>query len=367
LHVEYLNLCDVRNIAACELKPAAGLNFIYGPNGQGKTNLVEAIHFLVTLDFHRGQASDFIRRGQSKACIKTDVEVEGLHRHIEITIEKGRSILTVDGSPVRRMKNYLGRVLAVAFFPEDMLILLMEPALRRRWLDKLIGLYHLPYRDTVANAKKALDNRNSLLREPSEPETSLLDSIDAVLAPLAAEIMVKRRDILKLLVRHLKEVYEIDFSGAGEPDVEYRPSFKNAAEGSKQEIEASYHQALTSGRERDLATGSTMVGPHRDDFILTIDSQAVRTFASRGEVRTALFSLNLAKLAILREKYALDPIIILDDVLSELDADRRKKVIASLPAGSQVFITSAEKSDIMMGDNQSTAFWSVQDGNISAV
>jgi DNA replication and repair protein RecF len=364
LRVEHLHLTNVRNIAQCDIEPSPGMNFLYGKNGHGKTNFVEAIYFLATLDFHRGQAADFISRGESKASISAQVEVDDLHRNIEITLEGKRRTVLVDGDPVRRVKDYLGRVLAVAFFPEDMQILLMEPALRRRWLDKLLTIYHIPYRDTLNRAKKALENRNQLLREPVRPQASLFQSVEAVLAPLAAEIMVRRREMVAILDEKLREIYEHDFDGTGEPYLAYEPSFRISEDDKLDAITSAYNQALSSGREKDLTAGITLVGPHRDDFILQLDYQVVRTHASRGEVRTALFCLNLAKVDILREKYNQAPIVILDDVLSELDAERRKKVLLSLPKGSQVFITSTEKEHNVLESANPIVFWKVEDGLI---
>lgn len=366
MRIEHLQLKNVRNIASCSLELSPGVNFIYGNNAQGKTNLVEAIHFLATLDFHRGQSADFIRHGQQSARLTARVEVEGLHRNIDITIEKRRNAITVDGDSVRRARNYLGQVLSVAFFPEDMLVLLMEPALRRRWMDRLLSLYHIPYRDTISKAKKALDSRNRLLREPQPPQPALLGSIDATLAPLAAEIMVKRREIISVLEGEIKKIFSDDFSGAGEPSLEYYPSFKNCILGDIEEISTAYLEALNAGRERDIASRTTLTGPHRDDFIMAINSQPVRAYASRGEVRTALLSLNLAKLSVLKKKYGHDPIVILDDILSELDKDRRHKVLKALPENSQIFITSTEKDDSIVDITKDVAFWLVEAGEVSA-
>ncbi len=341
------------------------MNFLYGRNGQGKTNLVEAVYFLATLDFHRGQAADFIRRDADRATISADVEVDDLHRHIEIVLEGRKRTVVVDGDPVRRVRDYLGRVLAVAFFPEDMQILLMEPALRRRWLDTLLTLYHLPYRETLNKARKALDSRNRLLREPDRPKPALFQSIEGVLAPLAAEIMVRRREMLAILDEMLKRIYKDDFGGAGMPSVVYEPSFGKMKSTSKPELSSEYLDTLIALRERDIAAGTTLTGPHRDDFSLVLDSKVVRTHASRGEVRTALFCLNLAKVFILREKYKQEPIIILDDVLSELDSERKKKVLSCLPEKSQVFITSTEKDNDIICPENSCGFWKVEAGIIS--
>ncbi len=365
MRIDYLQLRDIRNIGHCEIEPAPGLNYIHGSNGQGKTNLIEAVNFLATLDIHRGGAGDFIRHGAERGFISAKVEVEELHRHIELSVEKRRCSIVVDGEAVRRSRDYLGRVLSVAFFPEDMLILLMEPALRRRWLDTFLGACYLPYRETIAEARRALDSRNALLREPVRPEGSLLDSIDAVLAPLAGRIMVERREIIHVLDAEMARIYSDDFSGAGTPSLEYKPSLRVAESGDADEVAVAYREALSESRERDIAVTSTLVGPHRDDFILRLDGQPVRTFASRGEVRTALFSLNLSKLSILRRKWSADPIVLLDDVLSELDIERRRMVIASLPEGSQIFITSTENDDTIFPSGRNRAAWHVENGQIA--
>ncbi len=365
MRVEHLQLSNVRNITSCSIEFSPWVNFIHGNNGQGKTNLVEAIHFLATLDFHRGQSSDFIMHGKQCARLIARVEVEELHRNIDITIEKGGNRIVVDGDRIKRVKNYLGQVLSVAFFPEDMLILLMEPGLRRRWMDRLLSLYHIPYRETIAKARKALDGRNRLLREPEPPQPSLLGSIDAVFAPLAAEIMVRRMEIIAQLDTEVKRIFSNDFSGAGEPSLQYIPSFKKQTGANIEEISAEYLEYLTAVRDRDIAARTTLTGPHRDDFAMMLDNQPVRTCASRGEVRTALLSLNLAKLSILKKKYGHDPIIILDDILSELDLGRRHKVLTALPENSQIFITSTEK-DVPIRDRvKDIAFWHVEGGIIS--
>jgi DNA replication and repair protein RecF len=365
LRVEYLNLTNVRNIARCEFEPSPGMNFLHGSNGQGKTNFVEAVYFLATLDYHRGTSAEFIRRGETSASIKSRVEVDELHRNIEITLEGRRRQVLVDGDPVRRVKDYLGRVLAVAFFPEDMQILLMEPSLRRQWLDKLLTLHHIPYRETLNRAKKALENRNRLLKDQPVADASLFKSVEAILSASAAEIMVRRRDMLTLLEAKLREIYSRDFDGAGTPSLAYAPSFDKGASADRAAIGEAYARHLADHRGRDIAAGTTLIGPHRDDFTLDLDSKTVRAHASRGEVRTALLCLNLAKVVILREKYDQEPIILLDDVLSELDMGRRGKALASLPPGSQVFITATERYDNIAAWEGKASFWKVQDGMIT--
>lgn len=231
-------------------------------------------------------------------------------------------------------------------------------------MDRMLNLYHIPYRETIAKARKALDGRNRLLREGEPPQPSLLGSVDAAFAPLAAEIMVRRMAMIAQLDTEVRRIFANDFSGAGEPSLQYIPSFKKHPGGNIEEISAAYLEYLTTVRDRDIAARTTLTGPHRDDFAMMLDNQPVRTCASRGEVRTALLSLNLAKLSILKKKYGHDPIVILDDVLSELDSGRRHKVLAALPWNSQIFITSTEKDESISERVKDIAFWHVEGGII---
>ena len=339
---------NFRNLKSSPTEFSEGANFISGANGQGKTNLLEAIYWLISLRGKRGNIQDAISKGEDWFSIDGNLTFGDLKHTVSLRAEGRSKKLLIDGTTPKRRRDYLQLVLAVDFFPEDLLILIMEPSLRRRFIDLACVQYFLPHEEVLRKFKRVLTQRNSLLKMPGGPNMGVLQTFDTPFAESASEITSARLNLLAQLGKRTDEIFR---EGIGEKYIaalHYHPSFKNLpdrADFEKQfeplEFRNKYLEALERSRGRDVDAGRTTVGPHLDDWGMSLDGKPVRTFASRGEVRSAMFALHLARFDVLTERRGIEPVVLIDDVMSELDSKRRARVLELLPKG-QVFLTACD-------------------------
>jgi len=357
---------NFRNLADAETRFSPRANFISGPNGHGKTNLLEAIYWLVALRGKRGTAADAVRHVEPSADVHMleDSHVDGtgvygfgldgeltfgdLRHRVGLAIEGRSRRLLIDGTPPRRRREYLEQVLVVDFFPEDLLILTMEPSLRRRFIDLACVQYSLPHEEPLRRFKRILEQRNSLLRSPGAPDVGVLESFDQPLAEYASEITAARLNLLARLGERTDAIFRDGIGERYRADLQYisvlravPKSIRPDEQLNPDEFRKLYLDSLRRARSRDIEAGRTTIGPHRDDWGMSLDGKPVRTYASRGEVRSAMFALHLARFHTLTEKRGIEPVVLIDDVMSELDASRRARVLQLLPPG-QIFLTACD-------------------------
>jgi len=336
---------NFRNLEANKLEFSPNANFISGRNGQGKTNLLEAIYWILTLRGKRGTVADAVHRGQCGFQIESEMTFGEIRHRVSLNVEGRSKKLLIDGSPPKRRREYLQNVLVVDFFPEDLLILMMEPALRRRFIDLTSVQYDLAHEETLRRFKRLLEQRNSLLKSPGGPDHGLLESYDEPFSSLASKITSARLKILARLGERTDSIFREGIGEKYQAALNYNSSLEGIPPGGEpsgdMEFRDIYLEALKKARYRDIDSGRTSVGPHRDDWGMTLDGKTVRTFASRGEVRSAMFALHLARFHVLTEKRGIEPVVLIDDVMSELDSSRRHRVMELLPAG-QIFLTACD-------------------------
>jgi DNA replication and repair protein RecF len=292
-----------------------------------------------------------VRWGASVARVAADVERDGQREKVELVLvaaqagerRRPRRYL-VDGAP-KRADEALGRIVVVAFFPEDVDLLSEAPAGRRRYLDAMIGQVDRRHRAEGRDYQRILEQRNALLRALREGEATGEDELafwDGELCRLAATISLRRMDAVREVRPAFREAVE-RWSGERDVDVAYA----TPAEGETvDERTAAYRRLLADKRERELWQGATLVGPHREDLSVTSAGRALPTFASRGEQRTTVLALKLAEALWIRERTGTTPIFLLDDVLSELDTERRGRLVAAIPSDAQALITSTLPPDL---------------------
>ncbi len=339
---------NFRNLAPDTLEFSPRVNFVSGGNGQGKTNLLEALHWLVALRGKRGTVAECTRKGETGFQLEGELTFGELKHRVGFTVEGRSRKLLVDDTPPRRRRDYLEQVLVVDFFPEDLLILLMQPALRRRFIDLACVQYSLPHEDVLRRFKRLLEQRNSLLKNEGGPDISVLESFDVPLSDAAAQVTSARLHLLSKLGEQTNSIFREGIGESYQADLNYLPA--NSDIPCRVEVDhlpdpepfrEVYLEALRLGREKDIQASRTTVGPHRDDWGMTLDGKDVRSYASRGEVRSALFALHLARFRVLTEKRGIRPVVLIDDVMSELDSSRRVRVLELLPPG-QVFLTACD-------------------------
>lgn len=357
MYVAHLSLHDFRSYPAVEVEIGPGVTSFVGRNGQGKTNLVEAIDYLSSLSSHRVAAdAPLVRQGATQAVVRAAVVRDERRAVLEIEINPGRSNRArINKSPLPRAKELLGLVRTVVFSPEDLALVKGDPSERRRFADDLLVQVSPRFAGTRADYDRVLKQRNSLLksaranrrtREGTEDHTlSTLAVWDARLSELGAEIMRRRIQLVEDLTPLVGKAYEAVARGASRDDavLVYRPSLALPEDGSA--LEEAILAELEQRRREELDRALTLVGPHRDDIVLSLGDLPVKGYASHGESWSFALALRLASYDLLRAGGD-DPVLILDDVFAELDTGRRAQLADLVADAEQVLITAAVPEDI---------------------
>jgi DNA replication and repair protein RecF len=363
-----VKLTNFRNYETADIEFSSGVNLIYGPNGQGKTNLVEALNFFAGLDSHRVAGySPLIKQGKSTAIISLELSHEGRDLLLEYEINTDSSNRArLNKSEVAKPKDILGYLNSVIFAPEDLDIVKRDPSNRRAFLDQLIVQFNPRMHGVYADYDRVLKQRNTLLKSARATGTkrdslSTLDAWDQALVKNGTEIIAARVAFTEKLSPSLVANYQNIAKSNNEPSMFIRSSVVESSytyqddletqdsleTTNKEEISDLFQQKLSLVRPKELERGITLVGPHRDDLQLNLGSLPAKGYASHGESWSYALSLKLASLEILKSESKLgDPILILDDVFAELDKDRREKLSDLVQQNEQVLITAAVIEDV---------------------
>lgn len=370
--VEHLSLVDFRNYATAELALHRGPNVLVGRNGQGKTNLAEAVVFLATLGSHRVSTdAPMVRDGQEFAIIRARLSHGERKVLVEVQLNRqGSNKARINGSPSKA--NELPRYAHVVLFaPEDLQIVRGDPSSRRRFADQLLIQRTPRLAAVLADYDRVLKQRNALLKSARArgirgEGLSTLDVWDDKLVALGSEIITSRQRLAADLQQPVADAYaaiagedhrpqlEWALSVSGADPEEDGPDADDADEaapydkvGETRQIAELFRASLAAKRSKELDRGLTLTGPHRDDLILRVRGLPVKGYASHGESWSVALSLRLASAELLRsESPAGDPVLILDDVFAELDADRRQRLASLTAAYEQVVVTAAVEEDI---------------------
>jgi DNA replication and repair protein RecF len=363
-----VKLTNFRNYESADIEFTSGVNLIYGPNGQGKTNLVEALNFFAALDSHRVAGhTPLIKQGKSTAIISLELSHESRDLLLEYEINADSSNRArLNKSEVAKTKDILGYLNSVIFAPEDLDIVKRDPSNRRAFLDQLIVQFNPRMQGVYADYDRVLKQRNTLLKSARATGTkgdalSTLDAWDQALVKNGTEIIATRVAITEKLSPPLVTNYQNIAKSNNEPGMFIRSSVVESSKldqddletqdaldtTNKEEISHLFQQKLSLLRQKELERGITLVGPHRDDLQLNLGSLPAKGYASHGESWSYALSLKLASLEILKSESKLgDPILILDDVFAELDKDRREKLSDLVQQNEQVLITAAVIEDV---------------------
>ena len=329
-------LTDFRSYASADIELAPGLTALLGDNGQGKTNVLEAVAWLATLGSFRGAPNDaLVRQGAPRAVIRAEGEAEGRAILLEAeVVPGGRNRVLVNRQPLKKARELLGVLRVTVFAPDDLDLVKGGPAERRRYLDDALVATHPRYDALRAEVDKVLKQRNALLKgvggRLDESAAFTLDVWDAKLADRGGALASARQDLLARVVPVLGRTYDAVAHGPAEVGARYVAEWR----------EVGLAEALAAARRDDVRRGVSTVGPHRDDVELTIGGMPARTHASQGEQRSLALALRLASHEVVTEAAGTAPVLLLDDVFSELDPDRSDALLANLPVG-QTLLTSA--------------------------
>lgn len=362
MHVTHLSVADFRCYASAELELAPGVTALIGPNGQGKTNLVEAVGYVAALGSHRvATDAPLIRLGAQRAVVRAAVARAGRTTLVELELVPGGSNRArINRSPVPRPREVLGILRCVLFAPEDLALVKGDPDGRRRFVDELLVARAPRFAGVRSDYERVLRQRNALLKSAGATirsgrgDVRTLDVWDTHLATVGAELLAGRLRLVHLLAPHLAAGYEQVASGQGPAAIAYRSSLGEdvTAENppGRELLQARMLDALARCRTQELERGVSLVGPHRDDLLINLGPFPAKGFASHGESWSLALALRLASYELLREDAGPDgdgePVLILDDVFAELDATRREKLSRMVAKAEQVLITAAVPQDV---------------------
>jgi len=330
--IRSLELQNFRNYENTHIDFSEGVNIFYGDNAQGKTNILEAVYLGATARSHRaGKDKEMIRFGEEEAHIKYFVEKHGITDRVDMHLKKSRSKgIALNGTPLRRASDLFGIANVVFFSPEDLNIIKEGPSERRKFIDMELCQLDKVYMSNLTNYNKVVMQRNKLLKE-LEFHEDYLDTLqiwDMQMVKYGCEVIRRRQQFVKQLEEMMKRIHSSITGGKEEITVSYEPSVR--AEDFERELER--------GRIRDLKARVSLTGPHRDDLAFLLGNIDIRTFGSQGQQRTAALSLKLSEIEIVKERIGDQPVLLLDDVLSELDSSRQEKLLDSIQH-VQTFLT----------------------------
>ncbi|MFE1413666.1 DNA replication/repair protein RecF [Streptomyces sp. NPDC085524] len=359
MHVSHLSLADFRSYARAEVPLDPGVTAFVGPNGQGKTNLVEAIGYLATLGSHRVSSdAPLVRMGADRAIVRAAVTQGERQQLVELELNPGRANRArINRSSQVRPRDVLGIVRTVLFAPEDLALVKGDPGERRRFLDDLVTARSPRMAGVRSDYERVLKQRNTLLKSAAmarrhggrSMDLSTLDVWDQHLARAGAELLAQRLDLIGTLLPLADKAYEQLAPGGGPLGLAYKSSAGEAVDSgavrTREEMYEVLLAALSEVRKQEIERGVTLVGPHRDDVVLRLKELPAKGYASHGESWSYALALRLASYELLRSEGA-EPVLILDDVFAELDARRRERLAELVAGGEQVLVTAAVDDDV---------------------
>ena len=346
--IEKMELIHFRNYEKLELQPHPEINLFFGENGSGKTNLLEAIHFCSLGKSHRlSQDANAVLIGEKAAAVRVEVRSRLSRSRIEIRLSPGEENIKsvwIDGNRASRLSEMMGLLRCVIFSPEDLNLIREGPAVRRRFLDMMISQISRPYFIALQQYRTAMNHRSAILRTArleNRPVSGMIEDFEQAMSDYAETIYRERFGHERFLSEMANEMYR-EISGREQEtfQIQYRSCLKSDRDGSP-----SLKEALRDCREEDMKNGTTSAGPHRDDLSLMLNSRNMKNYASQGQMRTGALSLKLAQLKVIQKVTGENPVLLLDDVMSELDPERRSNLLHILQ-DTQTFITCTDRSDL---------------------
>lgn len=360
MKVKSIALSGFRRIEAMQLDLHPKLNIIVGANAQGKTSILESLHALALTKSHKTISDgDMIRTGHETAKISAVCDFDGREASFIITLSKTGKKVKYNRIEMRRLSDYIGRLNVVMFAPEDLELIKGGPRERRRFIDLAIGQLDKPYVHHLSRYRKLLKERNEILKSMQKDNKFDVISLDVVtdqLVHYAAKIVERRKAFIDDLSKRLPQ--KLSMLAEDDPAL----SVRYAAS-----IEGDLESAFKQKRTFDIRRATTTIGPHRDDCVFLFDAKPLIDTASQGQIRTVVLAVRLALIDIIRDVVEKTPIILLDDVFSELDQVRVKRIIEQLYGDAQVLLTATDLRGIDVTTLQEHHIITIDDGQITGV
>lgn len=359
MFVDHLQLGDFRSYAQVDVALGSGVTTFVGANGQGKTNLVEAVEYLSTLSSHRVASEvPLVRFGAERAVVRARVQAgldDPRQLQLEVEISPGKANRAkLNRSPLKRARELVGVLRTVVFSPEDLAIVKGDPSERRRFLDELVVARWPRFSGVRADYDRVLRQRSTLLKSlsgrsrggpPPAEAASTLDVWDTHLAAAGGELLAARLRTLAELAPHVSAAYADIAPTNSEVTATYKSGLELTAEMSRDELTEAMIAGLQERRGDEIQRGVCLVGPHRDDVLLMMGPMPAKGYASHGESWSLALALRLGSFQLLRDD-AVEPVLVLDDVFAELDSTRRERLASSVVSAEQILVTAAVGADV---------------------
>lgn len=355
--IKSIELADYRNYDSLEMKFSSGTNILYGDNAQGKTNILEAIYVAATTKSHKGSKDkEIINFNKEEAHIRTYLEKDSLETRVDMHLRKNKSKgIAIDGQKIKKASDLIGLCNVVFFSPEDLSIIKNGPAERRHFVDMELCQLDNFYLYNLNNYNKIVNQRNVLLKDisfnPGLRET--LNIWDMQLVSYGSKIIERRKLFVEQLNEIIYDIHKKLSGGKEELKIVYEPNVS---------IE-DFEQELSRSQDKDIKSKMTNVGPHRDDFCFLSDNTDIRKFGSQGQQRTAALSLKLSEIELVKKITKDTPILLLDDVLSELDSNRQNYLLNSIH-DIQTIITCTGLEEFVNNRFELDCVYKVTDGKV---
>jgi DNA replication and repair protein RecF len=365
LRVASLQIADFRNLASVSLRPSPRATILVGANGQGKTNLLEAIYFLTTLKpLRAARLAELVRFGAERATVSAEMDGPGGLRRLAVQVDGTGRTAWLDGKPQERLEGYFEGLAAVCFAPDDLLLVKGSPEGRRRFLDRAAFNRWPAVLSEVRDYLRALRARNAALRTAA-PDVE--ESFREPLVRAGARLLVRRRDVVAELAPRVDLAFhEISGPAAPRAQLAYRPAGAIDLDGSEPQIAERLRVAVDDRCPRDRERGFTSVGPHMDELSLSLAGRPARLYGSQGQQRAMVLALKIAEIENIRALLGRPPLLLLDDVSSELDPEKNRFLLAYLRSlEGQAFLTTTDARLLAPAAGPDTLLLEVASGAVS--
>jgi len=359
MHIKKLQLLNYRNYKTLDISLGKKVNVFMGDNAQGKTNILEAIYYCAFAKSHRtSRDKELINWESDRAYLSLLVGRERLDKNIDISIFKdGKKAIKINKVKVSKIGELFGNFNVVMFSPEDLKIIKDSPGVRRRFIDMELCQLNQKYYYNLVQYNKVLIERNILLKN-SNVDKEMLDIYDIQLAEFGHNVIIERLNYIDKLNFYGEDIHKDISSGKEIIEFNYISTIKNSGD-----IKRSFYESLVKNRDKDIEKRITSIGPHRDDFTVLINGIDAKSFGSQGQQRSAVLTIKFSSLKIIREITSEYPVLLLDDVLSELDFSRKRYVLTSINE-IQTVITCTGIEDLTNYLDNSSKVFKVKDGEI---
>ncbi|NTW88083.1 MAG: DNA replication/repair protein RecF [Desulfobulbaceae bacterium] len=362
MRLRSLAVADFRNVHSVHIEPGERFNLLHGLNGQGKTNILEAIYLLGSpRSFRTSRLPELIKHGERQAQIQGAVESGGIENRLRLVIEVAGRKVEIDGKAVHKASELHGKLNSVVFSPDDTGMVRMGPESRRRYLDRAVYMGDIGYLHCWHNYQRILKQRNHLLK--SSDRTGL-DIWTEKLADTGAEVIERRLKFVAVLDDKLQKYYATISGGSETSRIIYQPDGVGSTE--RESICEELLELFKRHQRSDERYGTTTAGPHRDDLTFILDERPLKAFGSQGQQKSFVLALKMAEMDNLHETFGEAPLLLLDDMSSELDARRNHNLMEFLTTRKiQVFITTTERSPALLAAAPHCAVFHVENGNLT--